>query len=295
MSLTRLRTFVEVYRQGSITAAALRLSLTQPAVSQHIAGLESALGRRLFVRERHGVRPTAAADELAADVGDRLDAAESALASAKARSVELAGALQVVGHADFLAEVVAAELAPLLQRGVRVRLQAGDRDRIQQLLVDGDCELGLSAYAVTDPRLCCELIRSEPTAAVAAPVVARRVLAATDLKSALLAEPVLAYSLELPIIEDWLARNGLALHPLLPALIGQDLRSLRSLLVAGFGWSVLPAYLCRAAIATGALAEIPAPVAATELNYYLIWAPSALRQPRVAHARETLLQRLRSS
>ncbi len=294
MSLLRLRTFIEVYRQRSITGAARNLHLTQPAVSQHIAGLETSLGRRLFVRERQGVRPTAAADELAADVGDRLDVAESALASARARSVELTGALQIVGHVDFLAEVVAAELVPLLQVGVRVRLQAGDRERIQQMLTDGDCDLGISAYAAADPRLRCELIRTEPVMAVAAPAVARRLVSAGDFRAALLAEPVLAYSLELPIIEQWLARNGLDMQPLVPSLIGQDLRSLRSLLAAGFGWSVLPAYLCQAAIANGMLAEVPAPVARTELSYYLIWTPSALRQPRVAHARQTLLWSLKA-
>ncbi|MFM9625973.1 LysR family transcriptional regulator [Streptomyces turgidiscabies] len=40
MSLSRLRTFVEVYRQRSISGAARALNLTQPAVSQHIAVLK---------------------------------------------------------------------------------------------------------------------------------------------------------------------------------------------------------------------------------------------------------------
>lgn len=294
MSLQRLRTFIEVYRQRSITAAARSLNLTQPAISQHIAGLEASLGRRLFVRERQGVRPTAAAEELAADVGDRLDVAEAALAAARARSVELTGALQVVGHVDFLAEVVAAELVPLLKVGVRVRLQTGGRGRIEQMLIDGDADLGLSAYASSDARLRCELVRTEPVMAVAAPEVVQRLLGARDLKAALASEPVLAYNLDLPLIEQWLARNGLDQQPLAPALIGQDLRTLRSLLSAGFGWSVLPAYLCRAGIASGQLAEIPAPVAGTTLSYYLTWTPSALRQPRVAHARQTLLWQLQA-
>lgn len=292
MSLSRLRTFVEVYRQRSITAAARSLNLTQPAVSQHIAGLEASIGRRLFLRESQGVSPTAAADELAADVGDRLDAAEAALASARARSVELAGALQVVGHVDFLAEVVSAQLVPLLEVGVRVRLQAGDRDLIQQMLVDGDCDLGISAYATTDPRLRCELIRTERVVAVASPGVAQRIASSPDLKQALIEQPLLAYSLELPIIDQWLLRNGIGPQPLVPAVIGQDLRSLRSLLCTGFGWSALPEYLCRQALAKGELVEIAAPVAATELSYYLVWTPIALRQPRVAHARQTLLWRL---
>ena len=50
MSLPRMRTFMEVFRQRSISGAARSLNLTQPAVSQHIAGLEVAIGRPLFER-----------------------------------------------------------------------------------------------------------------------------------------------------------------------------------------------------------------------------------------------------
>jgi hypothetical protein len=72
MSLVRLRSFVEVYRLRSLSSAARSLNLTQSNVSQHIAGLEVALGRPLFQREARGVTPTHAADELAADVGGTL-------------------------------------------------------------------------------------------------------------------------------------------------------------------------------------------------------------------------------
>ncbi|MDE1146209.1 MAG: LysR family transcriptional regulator [Azospirillaceae bacterium] len=292
MSLSRLRTFIEVYRQRSISAAARVLDLTQPAVSQHIAGLEDAIGHQLFERGVRGVAPTAVADELAADIGDKLDGAEAALAAARARSAEIAGAIRIVGHDDFLAEVAAPHLLALLQAGMRVRLQSGDRDQVQQHLIDGHSDLGISAYTITDRRLRSERIRSERLLAVAAPVVAARLLAAPDLAPALAAEPMLAYNLERPLVDDWLAENDLATRAIRPALIGQDLRALRSLLCLGFGWSVLPEYLCASHIARGELAQIPAPVKTPRNDYFLVWAPSALRHPRIAHARQTLVWRL---
>ena len=295
MSLARLRTFIEVYRHQSISAAARSLNLTQPAVSQHIAGLESAIGRRLFVRESHGVRATAAADELATDVGDTLDHAEAALALARARSAELVGALQIAGHADFLAEVVAPALLPLLEAGIRVRLQAGTRDRIQQMLIDGDCELGVAAAVVEDTRLRCELLRTERVLAVAAPAVAQRLRASANLREALVQEPLFSYSLDLPMINQWVEKNGLGSAPITPALIGQDLRTLRSALERGFGWTTLPEYLVRDHLDQGALQEIAPPVGSTTLRYFLLWTPSALRQPRIAHARQTLLWQLGSA
>lgn len=294
MSLVRLRTFMEVYRQRSISGAARTLNLTQPAVSQHIIGLEVAIGRQLFERRSNGVSPTCAADDLAADIGDRLDAAEAALSAARARSLDVSGVLQVIGHADFLAEVIVEQLPPLLQAGIRVHLHTGSSDLIVQMLLEGHCDLGISAFGTTDKRLKSELIMSNDVLAVAAPAVAQRIARNEDLSQALNDEPLLSYSLELPLINHWVERNRLQLPSLLPAMIGQDLRTLRNLLVKGVGWSVLPHYLCQQQMARGELAEIPSPLGRTRISYYLLWAHSALRQPRVAHARQALLWRLRN-
>jgi len=293
MSLHLLRTFVEVYRQRSISGAARSLDLTQPAVSQQIAALESAIGRQLFERLTKGVAPTPAAHGLAADIGDRLDVAEAALSAARARSTEMAGILRIVGHADFLAEVVAPLLIPLLREGIRVRFHAGDHDTVQRLLIEGQGDLGISALNVEDRRLRCQSIRDEPVLAVAAPAVAARLNAAPDLAAALADEPALAYTMERAFVNSWLIANGLSRGPVNPALGGQDLRALRHLATEGFGWTVLPGYLCRAQIERGELAEIHAPVAPMTASYHLIWAPSALRHPRIAHARETLMAGLR--
>ena len=294
MSLQRLRTFIEVYRQRSISNAAKSLNLTQPAASQHIAGLEIAIGRKLFERGVRGVIPTAAADELASDLGDKLDAAEAALSSARARSIELTGALRIIGHGDFLAEVVTPHLQPLLENGVKVRIQSGNAELITTMLVEGHCDLGISAYPASDKRLKYELIRSERIIAVASPLIAKKIMKGADLTKRLVAEHILAYNLELPIIDRWLEKNKISLPDLNPAMIGQDLRSLRTLLCNHFGWTVLPEYLCGPFLASGELVEIPPPQGSTYLDYYLVWLPSALRQPRVAHARQSLLWSLTS-
>jgi len=293
MSLVRLRTFIEVYRQGSISGAARMLNLTQPAVSQHIAGLEIALGRPLFERMSNGMSPTAAADELAADVGDKLDAAEAALASARARSRDVAGALQLIGHADFMAEKLSPELAPLLEAGIRIRMHSGDGPIVTQMLLEGHCELGVSAHPVTDSRLNSEVVFTDKVVAVAAAKVVERLEHSANFAASLLQEPLLAYNLELSLVDAWLQRNRIDSSGLAPAMVAQDMRAHRSLLAKGIGWSVMPRFLCKQQLSSGELKIIPAPKGQTEINYYLIWLPSALRQPRVAHARQTLLWRLK--
>ena len=57
--LNAVRAFEAVARNGSITAAARELSVTQGAVSRHVTSLESWLGAALFTRTQRGVTPTA--------------------------------------------------------------------------------------------------------------------------------------------------------------------------------------------------------------------------------------------
>ncbi|WP_093804641.1 LysR family transcriptional regulator [Stappia sp. ES.058] len=59
-NIAALRSLVAACETGSLSAAARRLGITQPAVSQQIAALEQSLGLTLVVRGRNGVRPTEA-------------------------------------------------------------------------------------------------------------------------------------------------------------------------------------------------------------------------------------------
>jgi DNA-binding transcriptional LysR family regulator len=75
--LKHLRAFIETARTGSVSAAASRLFLSQPSISQQIRALEDELNRTLF--ERHGpkMRLTPAGKallDMARPLVDRLDA-----------------------------------------------------------------------------------------------------------------------------------------------------------------------------------------------------------------------------
>lgn len=59
ISLEYYRVFYHVVKEGSITAAANYLCVSQPAVSQTIRQLEAALGVTLFLRAPKGIRLTA--------------------------------------------------------------------------------------------------------------------------------------------------------------------------------------------------------------------------------------------
>ena len=78
MDLQQLRGFFEVAREGSFTAAANKLFITQPAVSQQVKALEEEIGDRLIERTRKSLWLTPAGEILfrrARSVFSQLDGA----------------------------------------------------------------------------------------------------------------------------------------------------------------------------------------------------------------------------
>ena len=67
MDLRQLRTFVAVAEQGTVSKAALRLRVAQPALSRQISHLEEELGVKLFDRVRRRLVLTGEGEQLLAD------------------------------------------------------------------------------------------------------------------------------------------------------------------------------------------------------------------------------------
>lgn len=74
LDLNLLRVFVVVAEQRSVTQAAARLYLTQPAVSAALQRLTTAIGAALFVRHGRGLALTARGDRLLASARQHLAA-----------------------------------------------------------------------------------------------------------------------------------------------------------------------------------------------------------------------------
>ncbi|MEH6522460.1 LysR family transcriptional regulator [Sulfitobacter sp.] len=68
MDLRTLETFLHVIRSGAVGKTALRLNVTQSAISRRLHGLEKELGVKLFTPEGRGIRPTNAATSLIPEI-----------------------------------------------------------------------------------------------------------------------------------------------------------------------------------------------------------------------------------
>jgi DNA-binding transcriptional LysR family regulator len=141
----RLQVLAEVVRRGSFSAAAESLSYTQSAVSQAIARLEREVGATLVVRDRRGVRPTAAGATL-------VEHADAILAQLEAAESELAAVLGVRGGRLRVASFPSAgsTLIPLAvaefrrdHPDVALTLAEGEPEEIAPRLRAGEFDLAL--------------------------------------------------------------------------------------------------------------------------------------------------------
>lgn len=145
LNVGRLRVLCEVLRRGSFSSAADALSYTQSAVSQAVARLEAETGTTLVVRDRRGVRPTAAGATLA-------EHAEAIFAQIETAEQELAAVLGVSGGRLRVASFpsAGATLMPLavaiFRRGhpdVTLTLAEGEPEEVAPRLRAGEFDLAL--------------------------------------------------------------------------------------------------------------------------------------------------------
>ena len=125
------RSLLGVLRHGSLSAAARELGLTQPTLGRHIDALEKALGKKLFVRSRHGLSPTRAALALLPHA-EAMEAAVLALLRAGTGDGE-AGIVRITASNFIGGQVLPEILARLRERHPSIALELALSDRNQDL------------------------------------------------------------------------------------------------------------------------------------------------------------------
>ncbi len=155
MDVRQIRYFIALYEERSITRAAKRLHVVQPAVSMQIRKLEVDYGLMLFERTAHGVIPNALAQQLyplcQKVLGD-LGIASSFLKEAKGK---ITGSVSVgvppsLAH-SCLADVVA-EFC-VMYPDVRLVVREGYTGHLLEWLTDGLLELAVVHGVDSERRL----------------------------------------------------------------------------------------------------------------------------------------------
>ncbi|WP_407065180.1 LysR family transcriptional regulator [Ensifer sp. LC499] len=134
LSWDSYRTFLTVLQEGSLSAAARELGLTQPTVGRHVDAMEATLGYPLFVRSPHGLLPTDAALALK-PYADTLAATSAALLrEASSQRDTVSGAVRISASEVIGIEVLPPILAELHAAYPALTIELSASDTVEDLL-----------------------------------------------------------------------------------------------------------------------------------------------------------------
>jgi DNA-binding transcriptional LysR family regulator len=247
LTLHRLELFLSVLDAGGIGRAAQARRVSQPAVSEHLRGLEAFFGVPLFERAGRGVRPTAAARLIEPFVRQALGLVTSAAQAA----VELRGlraGTAAVGASTtpgtyLLPQVLGRFHAAHPQ--IALTLRIGDTREVEQWVAAGAVEIGVIGATPLRPGLAAETwVQDELVAIVARrhTLAHRRTIAA----AALAAEPYISReegSSTRAVGDHFFAEAGVTLRPVMQ--LGST-EAVREAVAAGLGVSVVSRHAVRA-------------------------------------------------
>ena len=135
--LTGLEVFAKVASNGSLSAAARVMGLSQTMVTKHIAALEARLGAKLFHRTTRRLSITEAGRNYLEASERILAEMEAADASIAVDRVEPRGMLRLNAPVSFGTRQIAPLLPEFTARYPRIAIELGLNDRLVDLAEEG--------------------------------------------------------------------------------------------------------------------------------------------------------------
>ena len=294
MDTRQLAAFCAVVERESFSQAAVRLGVTQPAVSQQVRALEKRVGQQLLDRSGRRVVPTEAGLRLYHGA-QRLLALEEQLLELVAAEPEgaLRGRLEIGASTGPGANVVTLLLCEFQQRNpeLTIALAVHDTQRIVELVARRELELGVVGAARRQRSVSFETFFRDEVVLVC-PLghpFAGRTLSLDELRG----EPLILMQAGAgvrAVIEEELRSAGLKLRDFDVHLELGLQESVKSAVVAGYGVTFISRTAVESELATGTLAvarvEGLEPAREISLVRSVGRAPSRVAEAFLAFARE---------
>jgi DNA-binding transcriptional LysR family regulator len=273
-SLEWYRSFVHVCRSGTVSAAAHTLGLTQPAVSQHLAGLEAALGQRLFLRRPRRMELTDRGQALYSSVAEAVERLEGVATQA----ASVAEPLRLGAPHEFFEARLLEPLSRAPELSLSVEL--GSSPALLDRLEEGALDAVVSTVKRVSPSLAHRGLFEERFWLIGPPKT--RVPSRRGLPGWLREQRWVAYGQHLPIIRRFFRQVLGTRLAVSPRLSVPDLRAVLRAVELDMGVSVLPDYLCRDAVVAGRVCLVHAPEDPVSNDLWWVTARRAAPNPRIA-------------
>lgn len=260
LSLYKLEIFAAVIQEGSFSAAAKRLPMTQPAVSQHIQDLETALGTQLFNRNRRGAVLTPAGEVLYEYTQRILALVNEAEASVTAVGSLARGQVSVMATPGINVYLLPSWISAFRSRypNLAVTLHTGVTQEVAAAVANKNIDLGFvegEMDGITLSALGRIILRDVEMLLVVCPLhpFAGRASVAPQ---ALNGEPFITrqpHSRTRIFIDRLMQHLGVS-----PRVVGEfdNPEAIKQSILAGIGVGILPEYAVRREVAAGTLAAL---------------------------------------
>ena len=256
--LALLRAFVCIVECDGISAGARRLRIAQPTLSRQLRTLEELCGTALLRRDTHRMNVTETGRRLFADAKAILAQAEEADLRLHEDYTTLSGHLRLFAAVDLGQWVVTPLVSQFLQSNSKVTATLALNNRPLQMIQEG-CDAGILPGKITD-----ESVIARPAGAVALHLTASPALVKSrppvkelaDLKSwpwVSLAGSQFWSAKEITLVGREGAEQTLRISPV---LISEGVTSVREAVRDGLGVAVLPDWLVKVELESGALVQI---------------------------------------
>ena len=151
MDIRQLTYFLTIAEEGQITAAARRLHMAQPPLSQQMKNLEEELGVQLFKRGPRQVQLTDAGEILLRRAQQIVNLSDSTLREITDFKEGLRGTL-AIGTVSSSGSII----------GIRFEIYEGNTFKIIELLQKGLIEVGLVRTPFNQESLHCKFLQEDP-------------------------------------------------------------------------------------------------------------------------------------
>jgi DNA-binding transcriptional LysR family regulator len=155
VTVTQLATFLAVAREGSVSAAAEQLFVTQPSISAAVSALSRELGVDLTERSGRGVALTPAGEAFRPYAADVLGLLEQGRQAAREAADASLRRIRVVA-VETAAEVIVPDLLRRfhdLHPEIELQLEVANRDAVFARVLEHEADVAIAGRPPADPRV----------------------------------------------------------------------------------------------------------------------------------------------
>ena len=290
VDLNLLKTFEALHDESSASRAALRLGVTQSAISAGLRRLRELYGDQLFIRTGRGLAPTLRANQLKPVISEALDRCRQSLAMISPDNLHYGGRSVVLGLSDDfeiaygrrLMDAIAQRLPKL-----RVIFRQTHSQIVAGALLDRDLDLAITAGGFAERRLSRQVLGEGDDRCVVDPHGLAPDQQNIDLEEFVAREHVLVSSGGfIGITDEGLAAQGLSRQVCAST---SHFAALPYLLKGSAAVATIPGHAAQAIAQMTGLSVLPCPLVLPRYPVELGWRTQAQLDPMLLKVREAIV------